>query len=72
MSERGVQFSRQRYDSRTSRRDMVSCYCPGVTEAPRDQLARPAVRVEDVVRALAAGYCVLLGSGCFLLDRRRR
>ena len=72
MSERGVRFSRQRYDGQSGRRDLVSCDRPGDAEAPRDQLARLAVRVEDVVRALAAGYCVLPGSGCFLLDRRRR
>ena len=68
MSERWAHHSSQWHGSGSGRPDLVSNYHSRAAEALRDQLARPVIGVENVVRALAAWHSVLPGSRHFLLD----
>ena len=72
MSKRWAQHTYQWHDNGSGHPDLVSCNCSRSAEASRDQPARPVLRIEDVVRPLAAWHSVLSGSRCFLLDRRGR
>ena len=60
--------TQSRHDNGSGCRNLVSCDRSRSAETSREQLLRQAIRVEDVVRPLAAWHRVLSGLRHFMLD----